>query len=254
MPVEEKIVGEALYVATNGNDSWSGKQVSLKGTADVQGANIQYSWDYGDGTPITTGTVTDRYAIESRHTYSGLVGDVFAARLTVENTTTGESSSEAYFVQLRDRTLETEVNVAIDEGLWYIHKNQYRFTTSGVDYGDWRTRSGCYSCQSYWSLYASNLNAFEANGHTETGSDSNPYVETVARGMRHLFTGLTTEGLGLRTYPAPTGTVNPEPRRCSEVTRRRKHQASPIRYRRRAHRLPRAWSSESDRRTPRASR
>ena len=47
------------WVSTNPlipHDTWSGKQVTLKGTADVQGANIQYTWDYGDGSPVTTGT------------------------------------------------------------------------------------------------------------------------------------------------------------------------------------------------------
>jgi hypothetical protein len=201
------------WVATNPlipHDTWSGNEITLKGTADVQGSNIQYAWDFGDGSPVMTGSVTNRYAIEARHTYTGATDTIFTARLTVQNTTTGESNSQNYFVQLRDRTLDVEVNVAIDEGLWYLHKNQYRYTSGGVDYGDWRSQSGCYSCLSYWGLYASNINAFEANGHIEAGAASDPYTETVARGLKALFNGLLPEPLSLQTYPLPTGTVNPD--------------------------------------------
>ena len=65
------------------HDTWSGHEITLKGSADVQGAGIEYSWDFGDGSPVVSGTVSDRYVIEARHTYLGDPGDVFSARLTV---------------------------------------------------------------------------------------------------------------------------------------------------------------------------
>ena len=41
------------------HDTWSGRSVRLKGTSDQQGATIQYSWDFGDGSPVTAfATVT----------------------------------------------------------------------------------------------------------------------------------------------------------------------------------------------------
>ena len=45
------------WVASNPlipHDSWSGKQVTLKGTPDVQGASILYTWDFGDGSPAAS--------------------------------------------------------------------------------------------------------------------------------------------------------------------------------------------------------
>ena len=65
------------------------------------------------------------------------MGDIFAATLTVTNTTTAESSSATYLVQMRAKSLEVEANIAIDEGLWYLHKDDVPLRASGKDYGSW---------------------------------------------------------------------------------------------------------------------
>ena len=65
------VVKTVPWVAANAlipHDTWSGRSIRLKGTADIQGADIQYSWDFGDGTLPATGTVTNKYAIEAVHT------------------------------------------------------------------------------------------------------------------------------------------------------------------------------------------
>jgi len=183
--------------------TWSGKQITLKGTSDVAGVAIQYEWDFGDGSPPATGTVTNEYVIEASHAYTGSSGDIFAARLTVTDLGTSESGSALYFVIIQDQTLEVEVNVAIDEGLWYLHKTMRRYDVRG-DWNSGVTGSG------YYSNWAANINAFEVNGHLESGNSSNPYTETVARGMKRLFESLTTEPIFNTTYPPPTGTVNPD--------------------------------------------
>lgn len=191
------VVKTVPWVATNPlipHSTYSGKSIRLKGTADVQGTNIQYTWDFGDGSPVASGIVSNRYAIEASHAYTGASGTVFTARLTVQHTSTGESASKPYYVQIQERSLDVEVNIAIDEGLWYLHKSQRRFTDSGGDKGDWL--SGCsYACSGYYGLSATNVNAFEVNGHLEAGSADNPYTETVARAMRRLFEFLVTTSI-----------------------------------------------------------
>ena len=183
------------------HDTWSGKSIRLKGTSSMAGANIQYSWDFGDGSPVTAPAVVttgNQYGLEAAHTYTGTAGTVFTARLTVRNTTSGETGSKEYYVIVQDKTLGVEVNVAIDEGLWYLHKTM---TRSGLD-GYW--------AYNYWAETPANLNAFFVNGHLETGDPNNPYTETVQRGMRRLFTLLTATAIGNQTYPAPIGPVNPD--------------------------------------------
>jgi hypothetical protein len=131
------------------------------------------------------------YAIEASHAYTGTAGTVFTARLTVRNTTTTESGNKEYYVAIRDKNLQTEANVAIDEGLWYLQKSM---TRSGSD-GYWASN--------YWAETPSNLNAFFVNGHLETGAASNPYTDTVQRGMRRLFTLLSVSAISTQPLGDP---------------------------------------------------
>lgn len=182
------------------HDTYSGKVITLKGTSDVSGANIQWIWDFGDGSAPASGTVTDPYVVEARHAYTGAVGTVFTARLTVRDTNTGESASKPYYIRLGAQELPIEVNVAIDEGLWYLHKTQNRFTSGGVALGDWTSsKYGGYANSTYTSVSAVNVTAFEGNGHLETGSPDNPYTETVQRAMRRLFQRLASISVGLQS-------------------------------------------------------
>lgn len=187
------VVKTVPWVATNPlipHDTWSGKTITLKGTADMQGANIQYSWDFGDGSPPAVGPVTNMNVIEATHIYTGSDGDVFTARLTVENTATAETGSQTYFVAIRNQTLETEVNIAIDEGLWNLHKTRIDTSCGALLCSYWNAN---YS--SYVAPTGSSINAFEANGHLESGNASNPYTETVQRGLRFLFSKLISESM-----------------------------------------------------------
>ena len=206
------VVKTVPWVASNPlipHDTYAGKSIRLKGTADVQGATILYTWDFGDGSPVVTGTVTNKYVIEAAHTYVGAVGAIWTARLTVQNTSTGDTGSKAYYVAMRAKTLPVEVNVAIDEGLWYLHKQLNRdYPAAGQ--GLWYGGPGGYASQGYPANTAINLNAFEVNGHLESGSADNPYTETVSRGMKGLFSWLTvtnipaTQTNPLGTFPVDT--------------------------------------------------
>jgi len=196
------VVKTVPWVASNPlipHDTWAGKLITFKGTSDVQGSNIHYIWDFGDGTAPATGSVGDMYDVEATHAYASTfpTGTVFTARLTIQNTSTGETGDHAYYVEMRDKTLAVEVNVAIDEGLWELHRVQQRSTSGGVDYGSWSTWSG------YWGVWAANVNAFEVNGHLESGDPLDPYTETVARGMRNIFTMLYGAAIAPQTLGNP---------------------------------------------------
>ena len=178
------------WVASNPlipHDTWSGATITLKGTADQSGGNVIYTWDFGDGSQLATGSVGDPYAIEALHVYNGTIGTIFTARLTVTNMSTGDTGNQAYFVAIRSKQLGVEVNRAIDEGLWYAHKNLSRYTDAyGQPAGDWVYQLG------YYGLQPAYIQAFEVNGHLASGDPSNPYTETVSRAMRTMFTYLVT--------------------------------------------------------------
>lgn len=217
------VVKTVPWVAANpliAHDTYAGKAVRLKGTADVQGAAIQYRWQFGDGSPDATGTVSNMYAIEAAHTYAGSVGDIFAATLTVTDVGTGEYGAATYLVQMRSRSLQVEANIAIDEGLWYLHKYFVRSSSGGKDYGSWI--GGCaqpYACGGYQAQQGANVTAFFVNGHRVDGLASNPYTETVQRAMRTYFTIFSTGATSSKTftggsYGANLGTIDPDCTNC----------------------------------------
>lgn len=202
------VVKTVPWVASNAlipHDTWIGKSIRLKGTSDQQGASFIYTWDFGDGSPVVTGTVTNKYAIEASHVYtSGAVGSVYQATLTVQDTSipAPNTGSAKYYVAIQTKSLPVEVNVAIDEGLWYLHKDFYRNSSCMASNSCW--------ANSYNAETPANVTAFFVNGHLETGAASNPYTETVQRAMKRLFALLNVSSIGSQAYPAPIGTVNPD--------------------------------------------
>lgn len=198
------VSGQPLMAHT----TYAGRSVRLKGTAESQGVALQYQWDFGDGTTSVPQISSDGHALEASHVYTGPIGQVWSARLTVTNLGTGESASRAYYVEMKARTLEAESNVAIDDGLWYLHKTQYRTPAGCTDCGNWQT--GGYASLAYHGVTAANLNAFLVNGHSESASSDNPYAETVRRGLRFLLTQLSPRGVGTQPDPVNGGSYNPD--------------------------------------------
>jgi hypothetical protein len=191
----------------------AGQSVTLKGalTEPVpDGETWDWSWDPQDGTAPYTGTVTsaDTYwAIWVEHTYAGDAGDFKEALLTVTNAA-DESTTTAFDMIVRANTVPNRANAAINEALWYSHRNQVRILgdevavqnleTSTIPMGFWTYPD--YTGDLTVSIQGATLNAFEANGHRENGDASNPYTETVSRGMKYLFARLGVEQLAVQTF------------------------------------------------------
>jgi len=186
----------------------SGRPVTLKGTVDAASVGSDWSWDPGDGSEPYTGVVgATHWAVWAEHTYVGGAGDFFEATLTIDNgvdPVLNCATCEAKFpVILRGDTVPNRANAAIAEALWYMHRNQIRFQgdeTAAVaaaepwfDMGYWTYTN--FAGSLVVSAQGATLNAFEANGHRENGDASNPYTETVARGMNYLFARLGSDNL-----------------------------------------------------------
>src|SRR5215469_1018789 len=124
------------------HEIFANKTVTLKGTSSIQGSNIQAIWDFGDDTTPSVSIVVNQYDVSATHVYSGAAGTSFTAKLTLVDLTTGESSSTDYPIVIRDRDALTEVRVAIDEGLWYLHKTLNRTSDAGQPGGNWQGNCG----------------------------------------------------------------------------------------------------------------
>jgi hypothetical protein len=190
------------FVASNPSHphrTWSGRVVWMKAVTDVQGADYEYTWDFGDGM-TSTATVADRYVITAQYSYSGAVGTVYNATITVRNTVTGEQASVPYPVEIRERTLDLEVQVARDEGLWYLHRVMNRYTPAGKPgSGTWYgVRVG-----TEWAydpaITPAVLTAFEVNGYLATGDPGHPYTDTVKRGFHGMWGSLYTVAIAAQT-------------------------------------------------------
>ncbi|MEZ5559640.1 MAG: PKD domain-containing protein [Pseudomonadales bacterium] len=178
------------------HEVYNGKAIRLKGIVrDADPAT--YQWDFGDGTSTGPVAVSNKYDLSVLHTYpTAPVGTPFTATLTVTDSA-GNVGSATYPVIVRPLNLTTEINVAIDEGLWYLHQQQTRTTAEGFDIGYWTSNARA-------SATASSIQAFQVNGHLESVShQEDPYAETVARGLRQLFRDLGTVDIATQTNGEP---------------------------------------------------
>jgi PKD repeat protein len=188
------------------HEVYSGKTNTLKAVAYGIPVPFTNIWDYGDGSGSVTNVVSTAaavYNLEARHAYTGGDGTPYYARATVV-LTNGTTYSDTYFLVLRPKTLDTEMKVAIDEGLWYLQKAQNRY-----DF-DAHNKGGDWTANGYkLSATASAVQAFAINGHLMTDDPArDPYVETVQRGVNYVLNNLTTVNIGPQTYGDPDGNHN----------------------------------------------
>ena len=191
-------VDKVICVPWQGNinkyhTTWDGQAIILKGVIHTDSIyQIWYKWNFGDGTESSIFSLTGRtkYNVEITHTYSGAEGTPFTAKLIVaDNDALADPVEDPYLVKIEPEGLDSKINVAIDNALWYLYK-------SGSDASSNYHMFDGSPCMvwSYGSYYASPtasaVHAFQINGHKETSNpDEDPYVESVAYGLNWLFNG-----------------------------------------------------------------
>jgi subtilisin family serine protease/PKD repeat protein len=190
--IVEEMVPDVICVPWNANDptipheTYSDTETRLK--AIVRGTGtLTYQWDFGDNSelePLSPASVPANKIFEVDHIYSGFQGERYTAKLTVcnENQLCG---TDEYYVIIKSDNLKTRTNIAVDNGLWYLYKNQNAA-------GSWSTSTASHGTH-YASPTASSIQAFEVNGHLQDGNHKeNPYVNSVVKGFDYMFTTLTT--------------------------------------------------------------
>lgn len=201
------------FTSASPHSTYPGVSITLKATTSVQGANFQAKWNFGDGSPVATFTVTNQYDISTTHTYVGAVGTAWTAIVTVTDTNTGDHASANYYVKMQANNLASNVNVAIDEGLWYLHITEQRFNVGTVAEGSWDIQSGSPGCVSAKGgafdcdnvngsgvIDADNTQAFEVNDHLANGPAADPYTDDVKRGLARLFAFIQAQPVVSKTY------------------------------------------------------
>jgi len=194
--------------AISGNPSPSPTNF-LKATTDSSA--VAYYWDYGDGTPaMSWSTVTNPYDIGTSHTYTGTTGTSFTATVYVKDGATPPNVNSAkYYLTIRDSSLQVKSNLAIDAGLWRMHREMNRSGTGSTMVGFWN--SGNNTSGGYVGNYAVNTTAFLVNGHAFDSDPTNPdpYAETAMRGLNGVLENLSTYSIPNSVTNA-RGTFNPD--------------------------------------------
>ncbi|MCY2987758.1 MAG: Ig-like domain-containing protein [Planctomycetota bacterium] len=175
---------------------------------------LTYSWSFGDGSPAQTGTIASQaaaYNVETDHTYpnSG-PGTPYMATLRVVDAS-GNSASDQYAIVVEPDSLDVERIIAIDKGLWWLHKQIQRYDTPATSpTGSGTVPAGKWVEGSYnVALTASAVLAFENDSHLPTGDPTtDPYVEDVQRGLNHLLTQMVTQAISQNPSLCPYG--NPD--------------------------------------------
>ncbi len=100
------------------HETWSGEPTILKGIARGVTAGTYY-WEYGDGVVSESLPVSNPDNLSVTYTYDAPEGTLFIARLHVINTADEEATDE-YRILVKAKTLDVEINKAIDDGLWWL--------------------------------------------------------------------------------------------------------------------------------------
>lgn len=187
--------------------------------------NLSVTWAFGDGSANTTFSTTNPWDLSTTHQYpaSAGTGTQWTAKVSVTDTVTGATGSNNYHVIQEPNNLSSRVNVAIDWGLAYMHRTMWRGSTTVsstiVPWGGWdvgqdssgncnTVNSQAWDCTYYGVIDAENVQAFEVNGHLQSGRATDPYADDVYRGLNRMFIFLATQTAASNTYTYNPATAN----------------------------------------------
>lgn len=176
-----------------------GQSVRLKGVITTTDASqIWYKWVFGDGneSAVTSLSGSTKYNVQVDHTYSAVVGTPFTAQLQVDDVDSSMANAvvDNYLVKIEENNLDAEVNIAIDNGLWWLFNQAFSnsscHTFDSSPFMVFYNGNGSYPDNYFASPTASSIQAFAINNHKFNGdTNEDPYVEAVQLGMNWLIQG-----------------------------------------------------------------
>jgi len=176
--------------------AWVGESITVWGNSSLNG--VSYEWDFDDGTPVASGTISDSHYIKEDHTYAA--AGVYNATLTIDAT-----YSEQVEITVIDKTsltadqqLQGDVNIAIENGLEYLYLTQQND-------GSWNG-AGYLPGPTGFSVLAFLNHGYRAQdpGSDPTGiTDSEIYAEYIYAGLKYLFMHTKEQTLSSQPHGDP---------------------------------------------------
>ena len=205
------LTGPSINVMPSGNTvqssyTWVGNSLDVWGNVKWgDSASGTYIWNFGDGTPVVSGAVTNAKYISAYHTYSA--GGPVDATLTV---TDGNGLSDSATVHIYVKTVvdkDARIELAIEKGLKWLYLRQ---GAGGEIYY-------VNSYNSWGAETASAVLAFENRGHKPCTKDLNGdgvvdaadraiwekgriYAETVHKGLDAAISNLVAVSVTSPAY------------------------------------------------------
>jgi hypothetical protein len=191
-----------LLNSTGYHESFDGGTVILQGTVNLaEGCTLTAaSWDPGDGSPAVAAAADNPRVVEASHIYAAKPGrqeTLYTAHLTATDSC-GNSGSGDFTVIVREKNLNVERYLAIDRGLWNLHREMTTSSVDAVETGYWTEGTGLGGYPEFSQVAAATASAvlaFEVNGHFEFGNRRglpDPYQDDVARGLAHVLSMLVS--------------------------------------------------------------
>src|SRR6185312_5267263 len=107
------------------HETINGASTLLAGVVTNDQYPLTYTWNFGDGSTLETGTIANQaaaYNIETHHVYPDSGPETpYVATLTIADPS-GNTSSSKYPIVVRTDSLNIKRDIAIDNGLWFLHK------------------------------------------------------------------------------------------------------------------------------------
>ncbi|MEO0294250.1 MAG: CARDB domain-containing protein, partial [candidate division WOR-3 bacterium] len=141
-----------------------------------------YTWDFGDGSPIAEGLVSNSKFIFKKHTYTGVWKD-YKAVLTIKDEE-GNWDSDTTVIHVLPETKETKIGAAVEDGLRYLYLSQDKE-------GYWRY--GDYDSVGPTGIA---ILAFANSGYTSNGDfDKEIYAEYLKKAEDWILKGMKYEAI-----------------------------------------------------------
>jgi hypothetical protein len=182
-----------VNVMPSGYYAWPGKTLTIWGNVHDGTPPYQYTWSFGDGTPLVSGAVADPRYVAVTHSYA-TVGPKIAS-LTVTDNLGGVASDQVRIGVVSEADPgEPKVNAATENGLRYLYLTQ-------LPDGSWPNIYGSRVAATGLAVLA-----FENAGHRPVAASINDdiYVECVQKGLQYILNHGHTRAIG----PQPAG--NPD--------------------------------------------
>lgn len=185
-----------------------GEPITVWGRAFDGVAPYTYTLEFGDGSPVENGAVTDPDEISAVHTYA--TGGLKTFTLTVTDSNNETASRSGVIRAVLDPTHEQRVNMAVSKAKLFLYRTRIEVSDSGNDLVQWHGRAAGASRTDYsMGASASVILAFEQLGHLPANDrELDIYSDMVEKGLEWLTYAGATTTISIQTYGDPDGNGN----------------------------------------------